>query len=157
VNLVIVQGKKNKNMAEQQNYQNHTRWFPLFHFVITPLLLFNLIWQSVRMYQDFSWDRAELVLLAITLILLSLAARLQALKVQDRVIRLEERLRFKELLTPELALKAANLRTNQMIALRFASDEELPSLIEKTINGEFLTTKEIKQSIKNWRGDYLRV
>ncbi len=144
-------------MPETQNYQNHVRWYPLVHFVLTPILLFNLIWHSVRLYQEPNWDRAEFVLLAIGLVLLSLAARLQALKAQDRVIRLEERLRYKELLPPDLAEKAANLKTGQIIALRFASDGELPELVQKTLNGEFKDSKTIKLAIKNWRGDFVRV
>ncbi len=144
-------------MENTQNYQNHVRWFPLVHFVLFPILLFNLIWQIVMLYQYPSWDRAEFVLLSIGLILLSLAARLQALKAQDRVIRLEERLRYQAVLSSDLAQKAANLNIGQMIALRFASDEELAELVEKTLNGEFKDSKEIKLAIKNWRGDFLRV
>lgn len=140
-----------------QNYQNHVRWFPLFHFVLMPLLLFNLIWHCVRLYQEPSWDRGESIILAIGLILLALAARLQALKAQDRVIRLEERLRYQAILPSDLAQKAANLKTGQIIALRFASDEELPELVEKVLNGELTESKEIKLAVKNWRGDYLRV
>ena len=144
-------------MAETQSYQNHTRYFPLVHFVITPLLLFNLIWHIVRLYQEPSWDRAEMILLAITLILISLAARIQSLRAQDRVVRLEERIRYRALLPEGLAEKAAAMRTGQMIALRFASDEELPGLIERVLNGELNESKEIKLAIRNWRGDYLRV
>ena len=144
-------------MSEQQNYNNHTRWYPLVHFVISPILLFNLVWQIIRLFQDASWDRAEFVLLSIGLILLSLSARLQPLKAQDRVIRLEENLRYQKLLPKDLAEKASNLKTGQMIALRFASDEELPNLVNKTLNGEFKDSKEIKLAIKNWRGDFLRV
>jgi hypothetical protein len=144
-------------MSEKQSYQNHVRWFPLFHFIVVPLLLFHLVWQVVRLFQDFSWDRVEALILALALILLALASRLQALKAQDRVIRLEERLRYKELLLPELAEKASGLRINQIIALRFASDEELPDLVERTLNGELKDADEIKKAVKNWRGDYLRV
>lgn len=96
-------------------------------------------------------------MLAIVLILLALASRLQALRAQDRVIRLEERLRYKALLSPELAEKASGLPVNQIIALRFASDEELPDLVERTLKGEFKDADEIKRTIKEWRGDYLRV
>ena len=144
-------------MSKTQNYQNHVRWNPLVHFVLTPILLFNLVWQVVMLYQDRTWDKAESVLLAIGLIILSLAARLQSLTAQDRLIRLEERLRYSEVLPNDLAEKASNLKTSQMIALRFASDQELPELVEKTLNGELKTSKEIKLAIKNWRGDYLRV
>ena len=93
-------------MSEQQNYNNHTRFFPLVHFVVFPLFLFNLVWQSVMLYFYPSWDRVELIILAITFILLSLAARLQALKAQDRVIRLEEQLRYKDVLSKDLAEKS---------------------------------------------------
>ncbi|MGI8555143.1 MAG: DUF6526 family protein [Pyrinomonadaceae bacterium] len=97
-------------MAEPQNFKNHVRWYPLVHFVITPLLFVNLIWQIVRLTQEKTWDHGENVLLAVTLMLMSLAARLQALRAQDRVIRLEERLRYNEILPPDLAAQAANLK-----------------------------------------------
>lgn len=144
-------------METTQNYQNHTRFFPLVHFVIMPILLFNLIWQSAMLYFQPGWDRAENILVALALLMLTLAARLQALKAQDRVIRLEETLRYKNILPAETAAEAENLKAPQMIALRFASDAELPALIERTLNGEFKTSKEIKMAIKNWRGDYFRV
>ena len=96
-------------------------------------------------------------MMAVVFFLLSLAARLQALKAQDRVIRLEEKLRYREILPADLAEKTAALQTGQMLALRFASDHELPELVQRTLNGEFKDNKEIKTAIKNWRGDYLRV
>ena len=144
-------------MANQQTYANHMRWYPLVHFVITPLLLINFIWALVCTYKEFDWYRVQYLLLSFTVIMVSIAARFQALKAQDRVIRLEERLRFKTILSPELAAKAHELRTGQIIALRFAPDEELAGLVERTVAGEFATNKEIKLAIKNWRGDYLRV
>ncbi|CAN5308870.1 hypothetical protein BH10ACI1_BH10ACI1_22160 [soil metagenome] len=144
-------------MSEIQNYQNHVRWFPLFHFVITPLLLFNLLWQTVRLYQDPNWDRTENILMAIVFLSMALAARVQALKPQDRIIRLEERLRYKELLSEDLAEKATKLTIGQLVALRFASDAELPEMVQRTLIGEFKNSKEIKLAIKEWRGDYLRV
>ncbi len=144
-------------MSETQTYQNHTRFFPLVHFVLFPVLFFNLIWQSVMLYQYPSWDRAQWLLMAVVFIAMNVAARVQALKAQDRVIRLEERFRYEELLPRELAEKATKLKTSQMISLRFASDEELAELVQKTLNGDFATPKDIKLAIKNWRGDYLRV
>ena len=96
-------------------------------------------------------------MLAVVFLMLSVAARLQALKAQDRVIRLEERLRYQRKLPPDLAEKAAALQTGQMLALRFASDDELPELVRRTLSGELKNSKEIKMSVKNWRGDYLRV
>ena len=147
-------------MAEQ-TYSNHTRWYPLFHFVVMPLLVLNLLSHIVRLYlappESGCKTLAFWVLLSFTLILLALASRVQALKAQDRVIRLEERLRYREVLSPELAKRADALRTGQIIALRFAPDDELAGLVERTLNGEFAKTKDIKLAIKNWRGDYLRV
>ena len=144
-------------MAETQNYQNHVRYFPLVHFFLFPVLLFNLIWQAVRLYQEPSWDRAEMVLLAVALIAMNVAARTQALKAQDRTIRLEEALRYQRVLSPDLAFQAEQMPAGTKVALRFASDEELPELVQKAISGEFKSSKEIKLAIKNWRGDYLRV
>jgi hypothetical protein len=143
-------------MADTQTYSNHVRWFPLVHFVIQPLLVINLLCHLVRLIMAPSWERGFWVLLSVVLILMVIAARLQALRVQDRLIRLEERLRYTALLTPELNARAAALRTGQMIALRFASDAELPFLIERTLNGEFEKTRDLKREIKDWRGDYLR-
>jgi hypothetical protein len=144
-------------MQETQNYKNHVRWYPLVHFILMPIFLFNFIWQVVRLFQEQTWDRAENVLMAVAFILLNIAARQQALAAQDRVIRLEESLRYRALLPDELVEKASRLKTGQMIALRFASDEELSDLVTRTLNGEFKNSKEIKLAVKNWRGDYLRV
>jgi hypothetical protein len=104
-----------------------------------------------------SWALFFWVLLSVTLILLALSARLMALKAQDRLIRLEERLRYQQLLTSDLLAKTNALTPGQMIALRFASDEELPELVERTLTGEFAKSKEIKMAIKNWRADHHRV
>ena len=140
-----------------QNYANHVRWYPLVHFVIVPLLLIALIYQSVRLYQDPSFDRLMMLVLTITLMLINLAARLQALKAQDRVIRLEENIRFGRLLGVKQQAAAADLSLSQIIALRFASDEELPTLIDAVGESRLKTSKEIKQAIQSWRADHLRV
>lgn len=147
-------------MPNQQNFSNHVRWFPLFHFVVIPLLVLNLLSHIVRLYlAEPNSGRKTLAfwtLLSFTFILMALAARLQALTVQNRVIRLEEKLRYKTLLSPELAAQAEGLSLGQIIALRFASDAELPSLVERTLNGEFATPKDIKKAVKDWRADHLR-
>ncbi len=98
-----------------------------------------------------------MILLAVAFIAMNVAARVQALRAQDRVIRLEESLRYQRVLSADLAIQAEQLPTGSKIALRFAPDEELPELVQKAINGEFATSKDIKLAIKNWRGDYLRV
>src|SRR4051794_19686930 len=122
-----------------------------------PLLAINLLSHLVRFIMAPSWGLFFWVLLSVTLVLMALTARLMALKAQDRVIRLEERLRYREVLSSELARRADGLTTGQVIALRFASDEELAELIERTLNGEFARGREIKLAVKNWRGDYVRV
>ncbi len=145
-------------MAETQTYKNHVRWHAPHHFVLTPILLANFIFAIVRLVQDFNVDRVAYLIIAIALILMSVLVRLNSLTVQNRVIRLEENLRFERILSKDLAEKARkHLKTGQIIALRFASDEELPALVERTLNGEFEKPDHIKRVIKNWRGDYLRV
>ena len=147
-------------MADQQTYANHTRWYPLFHFVVMPLLLLNFLSHIVRLFLAAPESGRKIlafwVLLSFTLILFALATRLTAMKVQDRVIRLEERLRYHRLLGSDLAARAENLPIGQIIALRFASDAELGGLVERALNVEFAKTKDIKLAIKDWRGDYLR-
>ena len=144
-------------MQEAQNYKNHVRYYPLVHYILVPIFAFNLIWQIVRLAQELSWDRGVNVLLAVAFILMNIAARQQALRAQDRVIRLEESLRYRRILPGDLAEKAENLPVGNIVALRFASDEELPDLVSRILNGELKNSKEIKLAIKNWRGDYLRV
>lgn len=144
-------------MPESQNYQNHTRWFPLVHFAIFPLLAVNLVWASVCVVLEFEWFRVQYLVLSIAVVLLSFAARLQALRAQDRLIRLEERLRYKAVLTPELAAKASEFRVGQIVALRFASDAELSGLVDDIAAGKLVSQKEIKMAIKNWRADHFRV
>jgi len=143
-------------MSKPQSYENHTRWFPLQHFVIAPLLLILLFYRIVRFYHNPDSDNGVWIGVVILLALISISARLQALRVQDRLIRLEERLRYKEMLNPELLKRAENLTLDQVIALRFTSDEELPVLLERVLNGEFSNSKEIKKSVRNWRADDLR-
>jgi len=147
-------------MPDTQTYANHTRWFPLFHFVVMPLLILNFLEHAVRIFTNTGSERIEQIfwtVFSVALILLGLASRLMSLKAQDRTIRLEERLRYREILSADLAAKASDLRVGQIIALRFASDGELAGLVERTLNGEFEKTGDIKKAIKDWRGDYLRV
>lgn len=144
-------------MKEPQNFSNHVRWYAPVHFIVTPILFINLIWRVVEMSRELTIETGVNFLLAIGLMVLSLAARIQALRAQDRVIRLEERLRYKTLLDEDLLKRTEELRVGQILALRFASDEELPGLIERTLAGEFEKTTEIKRAVKNWRADYLRV
>jgi cellulose synthase/poly-beta-1,6-N-acetylglucosamine synthase-like glycosyltransferase len=138
-----------------QTFANHAKFDPPFHFVLFPLLFANLVWAIAGLWQAFSWSTVFALSLAVALLLMFFKIRLYSLKVQDRVIRLEERLRMKELLTPELFVRASALTVGQIVALRFASDGELPDLIEKALAGA--TPKELKQSIQTWRADLYRV
>ena len=143
-------------MSESQNFSNHTTWLPPFHFFLAPLMLVNLIYSAVRLFQDPSLDRGMFVVLAVGLVTLTLLSRIQTLTVQDRIIRLEERLRYQKVLPPELAERAMALNTSQIVGLRFASDGELSDLVEKTLNGQLSKQKDIKLAIKDWRADLLR-
>jgi dolichyl-phosphate-mannose--protein O-mannosyl transferase len=121
-------------MAQTQNYANHAKLVPLFHFVIVPLLTINLGWSIYRAAHRFSADTFIALLLAIALVLLAFHARLFALHVQDRVIRLEMKIRMQRLLPPDLQTRIHQFTVNQLIALRFASAAEVPELARKVLN-----------------------
>ena len=143
-------------MAEQ-SYVNHVKWVPLFHFFVIPVLVLNLVQSIYKLFHlGFSFDRLVGVLTAAALLLLTFQARLFALKVQDRVIRLEERLRMERLLPADLQPRIAEFTPSQLVALRFAGDAELPGLTRKVLTDKIIEGKVIKQMVQNWRGDYLR-
>ena len=144
-------------MAKQQNYSNHVKFVPLFHFFVLPVLLINFF-SSIFRYRvlGFSWTWLIGVLTALALFMLAGLGRTFALKVQDRVIRMEERQRCERLLPAELKSRIAEITPEQFVALRFASDGELPGLVNKVLTDKISDRKAIKQMVKNWRGDYLR-
>ena len=141
----------------EQNFANHAKTVAGFHFFVLPVLLLNLGW-SVHRWQVSSWsvDGAVWVLTSVALLLGFLFARMFALSVQDRVIRLEERLRCERLLPPDLQARIVEFEPGQLISLRFASDAELPALARKVLDEKIKDRKAIKAQIKNWRADYLR-
>ena len=143
-------------MAEQ-NFANHSKYFPLFHFFVLPVLLINLgvqiYWLTV-FWITFSGVFG--VLMALALILGFLCARRFALSVQDRVIRLEERLRYQRLLPADLQPRIEEFTVAQLVSLRFASDSELPALARKVLDEKMQERKAIKQLVRNWKPDYLR-
>ena len=142
--------------AQIQSYSKHTRWDPPFHFFIMPVFVATVIVAIVHAIRWPGFHTAWTVVLSIAALMLVFKARLYALKVQDRLIRLEERLRLSAILAEPLRSRIEELSKSQLIALRFASDEELSALVSETLTRN-LSAKEIKQSIKNWRGDYFRV
>ncbi|MDP9039247.1 MAG: DUF6526 family protein [Acidobacteriota bacterium] len=142
-----------------QTYNNHTRFDPPWHFFIAPMLLLNILFAAaavVRHYPDHRHLYGWWTLMAVVLLLAVGRARAHSLVAQDRIIRLEERLRYATLLSPADDARAASLDIRQIIALRFASDAELPALIHRTL-AENLTPRQIKQAITTWRPDHLRV
>lgn len=144
-------------MAErEQNYKNHTRLFPLFHFVALPIMLLNFLNSIRHVWLAPNRSTAWAMVFAFGLAALALAARVMVLAVQDRVIRLEMQLRLMRLLSPELQGRIAALRREHFVALRFASDQELPGLVQEIADGRLKTPKEIKLRVKNWQPDWLR-
>ncbi|MCU1268529.1 MAG: hypothetical protein JWM21_4847 [Acidobacteria bacterium] len=140
-----------------QTFANHTRWHPPFHFFIMPVLLINFIWSVVDLFMQPGWNTGRWAVLSLALLMLGLFVRTNALKVQDRVIRLEETLRCQRLLSPALAQQSSALRPGQLVALRFAPDEELEGLVSGVLTGALTKPVEIKRAIKNWRADTFRV
>jgi|ERR1043166_7651973 len=144
-------------MAERaQSFKSHTRFLPPFHFFVVPVLLINVLYTSRHVYLRPSLSTAFEVVLAIALLLLALVSRLQTITVQDRVIRLEMRLRLRQVLPPDLQPRINELSTQQLVALRFAADAELPGLVRDVFDGRLTTNKDIKRSVKNWQADWLR-
>jgi hypothetical protein len=143
-------------MAEQ-NFANHGRFYPPFHFFVIPVMVLNLIWTLSRLWRlGFSWDGLERVLLALGLAMGFLIARIMVLRIQDRVIRLEERLRFERVLPADLKPRIGEFTVDQLVALRFASDAELPGLARRVVDEKMAKRKAIKQMVKTWKPDYLR-
>ena len=152
-------------MAETkpQTFANHTRWDPLYHFFVLPVFLLGLILTLIHFFAHITHGDLRdhihaflLILLALAFLMLAFKVRLYALMVQDRVIRLEERLRLTQLLPDPLRSRIPELTEAQLCGLRFASDAELPKLAERAMN-EKLSRADIKRAIQTWRPDYWRV
>jgi len=140
-----------------QSYENHTRWHAPFHFFVAPVLVTNFVVALVQLIRDPGLDRGWWLVVSAALVVLAGLVRLNPLKAQDRLIRLEESLRYYQLLPEEVARRAASLTTAQTVALRFASDEELGGLVREVLEGRLTKPDEIKRAIKSWRADTLRV
>jgi hypothetical protein len=151
-------------MAEKpQTFANHTRFDPLFHFFVIPIFAIAVIMSLIHFFNHLRRSGVHgnvhsflIILLAVALLVLVFKTRLYALKVQDRVIRLEERLRLMQLLQEPLRARIPELTEGQLVGLRFASDAEVPALVERALKERF-SGKDIKKSIKNWRPDDWRV
>lgn len=139
-----------------QNYSNHRQLVPSYHFFTFLLLIALMVSSSIYIFSETKNEtifNCILILISLSLLSIGLHSRMFALKAQDRAIRAEENLRYFILTGKRLN---QNLKLGQIIALRFASDEEFVALTERAIN-ENLSPKEIKMAVKNWKGDYKRV
>ena len=144
-------------MAEPQNYDNHAKRPPRLFLVAWFAATAAAVGFLFRLFIDFSVDTLALFLIAGAVSAGVMMARRFALGVQDRVIRLEERLRMERLLPDELKSRIEDLTTGQLIGLRFASDAELPGLVRRVLDGELTERKEIKQAVEDWRADHQRI
>jgi hypothetical protein len=144
-------------MADQtQTYANHTRWLPPFHYFVLPVLALNFLNGVRHLWRAPNLSTAWALVVAFALLMLAGVARQMVVAVQDRVIRLEMRLRLRECLPADLQARIAELSRRQLVALRFASDAEMADLVRDVLAGKLKTGKEIKMGVKNWQGDFLR-
>jgi hypothetical protein len=143
-------------MHMTQNFDNHAKFVPGFHVLVLGILAINLIWSIYRFSHAFSVESTISLLLAIAFVLLAFYARIFALAVQDRLIRLEMRLRMLQILPAELRPRIPEFSAGQLVALRFASDAELPALAKKVLDEKLNDRKAIKKMIREWQPDFLR-
>jgi hypothetical protein len=144
-------------MAQKpQTYKNHARLLVPYHLFIVPVLLVNLVNAGRHVYLQPNRSTAWALIVALALFLFAFVARVMALTVQDRVIRLEMRLRLQQVLPPDLVARVPELTRQQLVALRFASDGEMAGLVREVLAGNLTTQKAIKERVKDWQADYLR-
>lgn len=141
---------------DSQSLKNHAKFDPLYHFVLAPVVLTNIIIAIVLLVMVHNLYHVWLLILSVAVFVLLFRLRQYPLKVQDRVIRLEERLRLQALAPLEWHAQIYRLSEDQLIALRFASDEEVVSLAKQALEHN-LTRKQIKERIKDWRADNWRL
>lgn len=141
--------------VKPQTLSNHVRYVPLFHFVLAAILLLYLIWTIVRLIRVPNVQHAVDLVMAVAFVIMFAYIRQFPLRVQDRLIRLEETLRIQRLV-PDLAKRVEEFSIAQLVGLRFACDEELPALARKVLNEKVMSRAEIKRMVKTWRPDYLR-
>jgi hypothetical protein len=139
-----------------QSFATHRRIIPLYHVVLFAVFLVNAIWSILQLVRAPSWGTVIGCAVALALLGLHYYAREFALKVQDRIIRLEMRLRLKEVLPADLKERVLELGPDQLIALRFASNAELPDLVREVLTNDIRRRDDIKRRIKKWEADDLR-
>jgi len=139
-----------------QNYAHHTKYDPAFHFFLLPVLLINIILAAIHLFRAPGFPAVWFLVVSLALLVMALRMRLYATFLQDRIIRLEERLHLAEVLAEPLRSRIGELTVPQLIGLRFASDSELPALVTRALD-EKLDRASIKKAITDWRADNLRV
>jgi hypothetical protein len=149
---------RSQSVAQEkaQSFQNHNRVVPAYHMYVFGVFLINFVWRLVQLKDGISFASIMNVLLATAFVLLFFYARMFAVTVQDRVIRLEMRMRLERLLAPDLRSRIAEFTLPQLISLRFAGDDELPALARQVLDEKLTDRKTIKRRIKNWQADFLR-
>lgn len=140
----------------EQSFKNHTKWDPPFHFFLMPVIVVTFVYTVKHAYAYPNSMTLWLVLLTVAMFVWLIKTRTYALGVQNRLIRLEERLRMEKLLPADLMARFGELSVGQLVALRFASDGELAGLVKKTLD-ERLDQKQIKAAIQQWRPDHTRI
>jgi hypothetical protein len=143
-------------MSKTQSLKNHARFDPLYHFFIAGLYLVNLVYAGFHLYRQTNLSSGWYMVLSLAAIVPILKMRTYPLKVQDRVIRLEERLRLQSLAPQEWHAQINRLSESQLIALRFAADDEVVGLAKQALE-QNLDRKQIKERIRSWRADDWRV
>ena len=139
-----------------QSFKKHARIVPAYHLVAGPIFFANFFWSAYRAITLPSGPTIFGLLMAIAFIILFFYSRIFALTVQDRIIRLEMRLRMRELLPSDLLSRINEFTPGQLVALRFASDRELPALARQVLEQRMNNRKAIKQLVKEWQADNLR-
>jgi hypothetical protein len=139
-----------------QSAEKHARIIPVYHGVAFIVIAVNFLWTLYQAVLHFSWGALVGLGAAVGLTLVYFYSRVMALTVQDRVIRLEERLRMERLLPGDLKARIPEFDIDQLVSLRFASDDELPALARQVLDGKLTDRKVIKKMIKSWRPDFLR-
>ena len=145
-------------MADQaQELGTHRRWVPAWHFFTVPVLVGNVVVVVVRFVRDPTINNGWGFLVALALLIGIVLSRNMPLRAQDRIIRLEERIRLQRVLPADLRGRIDDLTTDQLIGLRFAPDDELPELARRALSGDLKTRTDIKRAIANWRADNMRM
>jgi hypothetical protein len=144
-------------MSETQSASSHAKMVPMYHYVTFTCVFLPTVYFAVQAFRDFSVGAVMMVVFGVGVILSTLFARLFPLGVQDRVIRLEERIRMERVLPAEMHGRLGEISTSHLIGLRFAPDDELADLVKRVLDGDLADRKSVKQAIRSWRADDQRI